>query len=309
MANFQDFLTDHTLYASALKELSDNSRVLELSASLVYENHGQALGPVADEILRFVDHAYGPNYVSKYMSRVDHLAKLQKRFDADPSPATLCDRSAVVDRDAYALSLLLSIVFTNHRFELIRELSLFLNDIGERNHNGTLLSIGFGTGYELKMASQVLTGWHIEGYDTDPETRAKARQLLDFFGISNDIYLGGHFPLHRCSDELRVHYDAAVLSEVLEHLEDPAQALVTLRDCLRDDGLMFVTMAINIAQEDHVFLYPTIDSCREQIRQCGLVVAREWISPQTIFLVAQEDREKEFKKGNYIAVLEKQRMP
>jgi SAM-dependent methyltransferase len=306
VATFEHFLQKHKLYESALKELTDNSRLLEVSASLVYENQGEALGPVADEILRFVEHAYGPHCISTYISRVNDLAMLQKRFDADPSAATLGDRSAFVDSDAYALGLLLSIVFTNHRFELISELELFLKDTRERYRNGAMLSIGFGAGYELAMASEILTGWHIEGYDTDPEIRAKARRLLDFFGVPQDIYLGGYFPLDRCSDELRGRYDAVVLSEVLEHLEEPAQALVTLRDCLRDDGRMFVTMAINIAQEDHVFLYPTIDSCREQIRQCGLVVGRERISPQTIFVIPEEDREKEFKKGNYIAVLEKQ---
>jgi SAM-dependent methyltransferase len=76
----------------------------------------------------------------------------------------------------------------------------------------------------------------------------------DFFGISEDIFLGGCFPLDQCPDESHGRYDAIVLSEVLEHLADPAEALGTLRDCLRDDGLMFATMAINIAQEDHVFL-------------------------------------------------------
>lgn len=307
MATFEDFLNEHKPYRSALKELSDNNRVLEFASSLVYENHGEELGPVADQILRFVEHAYGPHYISKYISRVNDLAMLQKGFDLNPSPATLGDRGAIVDPDAYALSLLLSIVFTNHRFEIIRELSLFLNDVEERNRNGTLLSIGFGTGYELKMASQALPGWHIEGYDSDPEIRLKARQLLDFFDVSNDIRLGDYFPLHRCSGERLRRYDVILLIEVLEHLEAPAQALVTLRDCLRDEGRMFITMAINMAQEDHVFLYPSIDSCREQIRQCGLVVAREWISPQTILVIADEDREKEFKKGNYIAVLTKQK--
>ena len=308
MTNFEDFLNEHKLYNSALRELSDHSRVLEFAASLVYENHGGELGPVADQILRFVEHAYGPNYISKYISRVNDLAMLQKGFDANPSPATLGDRKAVVEPDAYALSLLLSIVFTNHRFEIIRELSLFLNSIEERNHHGSMLSIGFGAGYELKLASQVLPEWHIEGYDEDSEARLKARQLLDFFAISNDVYLGGHFPLHGCGDERLGRYDAILLIEVLEHLEAPAQALVTLRDCLRDEGRMFVTMAINMAQEDHVFLYPSVDSCREQIRQCGLVVARERISPQTILMIAEEDREKELKKGNYIAVLEKHRV-
>ena len=307
MATFEDFLKEHPLYESATKVLFENSMLLGISAQLVYENHGEALGPVADEILSFVEHAYGPQHISKYISRVNDLAILQEKFDADPSPATLGDQSAAVDSDAYALSLLLSIIFTNHRFELIRELSLFLNGVEERNHVGTLLPIGFGTGYELKMASEILTGWRIEAYDTDSQMAVKARQLLDFFGIKKDISLGGWFPLHHCPDAIRGQYDAVVLSEVMEHLVDPARALISLRDSLRDEGRMFVTMAINIAQEDHVFLYPTINSCRRQIQNCRLAVAREWISPQTIFTLPQ-DREGGFKRGNYIAVLDKQKL-
>jgi SAM-dependent methyltransferase len=304
MANIEDFFKQHTLYESATKKLFESNMLLAISAQLVYENHREALGPVADEILSFVEQAYGPEYISKYISRVNDLVTLQEKFDANPSPATLGDQSAVVDPDAYALSLLLSIVFTNHRFELIKELLLFLKGAEERNRSGTLLSIGFGAGYELKMASQLLTDWRIEAYDTDPQMMVKTRQLLDFFGISKHISLGGYFPLHQCPDESRGHYDAIVLCEVLEHLADPATALGTLRDCMRHDGQMFATMAINIAQEDHVFLYPTIRSCREQIQNCGLVVTREWISPQTIFAVP-EDREDGFKRGNYIAVLKK----
>lgn len=307
MANFEDFLKEHPSYESATKELFENSMLLGISAQLVYENHGEALGPVADEILSFAEQTYGAQFISKYISRVNDLAMLQEKFDANPSSATLGDQSAVVDPDAYALSLLLSIIFTNHRFELMRELSIFLNGVQERNHVGTLLSIGFGTGYELKMASEVLTGWRIEAYDTDSQMAVKARRLFDFFGITKDIFLGGYFPLDQCPDALRGRYDAIVLSEVLEHLADPATALVTLRDCLRDEGRMFVTMAINIAQEDHIFLYPTINSCRQQIQNCGLVVAREWISPQTIFTLP-EDREDGFKRGNYIAVLDKQKL-
>ena len=44
---------------------------------------------------------------------------------------------------------------------------------------------------------------------------------------------------------------------------------------------MFVTMAVNIAQEDHVFLYPDIAACRKQIKDSGLQIHWEWISPQT----------------------------
>src|ERR1039458_8782435 len=115
MTNFEDFLKEHPSYESANRELFESSMLLAISAQLVYENHGETLGRVADEILSFVEHTYGTQYISKYVSRVNDLAKLQERFDADPSAATLGDQSRVVNPDAYALSLLLSIVFTNHR--------------------------------------------------------------------------------------------------------------------------------------------------------------------------------------------------
>ena len=304
MRDFENFVKQHPVYESAIQKLFESSMLLALSAQVVYEIQGEALGPVADEILTFVEQVYGSDYMSKYILRVNELGRLQEKFDANPSSATLGDRSTVVDPDDYALSLLLSIVFTNHRFELFREFSLFLKELEERNRSGTLLSIGSGTGYELKMACEVLTDWHIEAFDTDPQMIVRARQLLDFFAISKDIIVGDFFPLHQCPDESRSRFDAIVLSEVLEHLANPAQALRTLQDCMTADGRMFATMAINIAQEDHVFLYPTIESCRDQIVNCGLVVRREWISPQTIFALP-ENREDGFKRGNYIAVLTK----
>jgi hypothetical protein len=91
---------------------------------------------------------------------------------------------------------------------------------------------------------------------------------------------------------------------VLEHLLNPAQALATLAGCLKDGGKMFVTMAINIAQEDHVFLYLDIESCRRQIHESGLQVLYEWLAPQTIRF-PPANREIGFKKGNYIAIVGK----
>src|SRR5262249_18889292 len=103
--------------------------------------------------------------------------------------------------------------------------------------------------------------------------------------------------------QVRNRYDAIVVCEVLEHLQNPLQSLKTLSQCLKDDGKMFLTMAINIAQEDHVFLYPDPLSCRNQIRESGLRVVKEWLSPQSIRFFPS-NREIGFKKGNYMAIVE-----
>jgi hypothetical protein len=110
------------------------------------------------------------------------------------------------------------------------------------------------------------------------------------------------FPLEVPRPEIGRHYDAIILCAVLEHLSNPARALETLRECLKDRGKMFVTMAIDIAQEDHVFLYPDVGSCRRQIRESGLEVVYEWLAPQTIRF-PPPNRETGFKKGNYIAIV------
>ena len=297
---FDVFLKAHPLYGAAYERLLAASRLLGTSAQLVYELHPETLGPVADEILSFVESAYPGDYAEAYLARVNRMAKLQERFDANPTSATLSDGSAV-PAEAYSLALLLSIVFTNHRFEILEALKTFLQQL-PADAAGTIASIGCGTGYELKLAAERLPAWSIEGYDTDAEMRAGAKRLLQFFRVAKPVDFRVEFNLNEPPQPSGQHYDAIILCEVLEHLPDPARALATLRECLTDGGTMFVTMAINIAQEDHIFLYPDIESCRRQISESGLKVKCEWIAPQTIRFPPQ-DRKIGFKKGNYIAIV------
>ncbi len=299
---FELFLEAHPLYNSAYNSLLAASRLLATSAQLVYELHPEALGPVADDILAFVQGSYPPDYIDAYVSRIDKMAELQKKFDAKPIPANLGD-STVVSPEAYSLALLLSIVFTNHRFEIMQALARFFRDLPP-DSAGRIALIGCGTGYELKLAAELLPGWNIEGYDTDSDMRARAEQLLKFFRVPKTVDFRVAFPLDAASPRIRTHYDTIVLCEVLEHLRDPGRALKMLSDCLTDSGKMFVTMAINIAQEDHVFLYPDIGSCRRQIQESGLTIVYEWLAPQTIRF-PPANRETGFKKGNYIAIVER----
>src|SRR5215813_11900072 len=275
-SSFETFLLENKHYCDAYRLLSENSRLLATSARLVYELHKEQLGPVANSILSFVHSSYGPDYIDRYILRLSQLSELQKRFDASPGLDTLGSPHPV-DNDSYCLTLLLSIVLTNHRFEIMDALLQFLRSLPPTNGSGRVASIGAGTGYELKLIGEAVANWDIEAYDTDENMRIKAQQLLSFFQVPKIVEFGSIFPLERPHRAYVESYDAIVLCEVLEHLRDPVGALNTLRECLRNTGRMFVTMAINIAQEDHVFLYPDVNSCRRQLQQCGLRVEQEWL--------------------------------
>jgi hypothetical protein len=49
---------------------------------------------------------------------------------------------------------------------------------------------------------------------------------------------------------------------------------------------------------------PTVEACRAQLRDGGLQVVSEWLAPQAVLRIPQ-NREQGFRKGNYIAVVQK----
>ena len=300
MPPFEEFLRNHPAYSAAFRSIEEHNRLLAISAAIVYEMNGEALGPVADEILSYVNSHYHSNYIEVYITRIEQLQEMDKRFTRNPSTATIGDSALIVDRDSYDLGLLLSIVFTNHRFEIIQQMRAFLREL--KKVRGRIASIGAGPGYETKLIADALPDWRIESYDTNKEAQRHAAEFLKFFSQQAPIHFENLFPLDAPDPELRSQYDAIVLCEILEHLTDPGTALKTIRECLHEDGRAFVTMAINVAQEDHVFLYPDIASCRSQIEAAGLECVSEWIAPVAILKITG-DRETKFKKGNYIATV------
>jgi SAM-dependent methyltransferase len=199
--------------------------------------------------------------------------------------------------------LLLSFVLTNHRFEILESLSEFL-----RTSCGgpeKLLSIGFGTGYELKVAHNLLRDWRYEAYDSSPESFQYASELLRFFGCPDAGLCKKLFPLEdgTLPEGLEGSFGKIVLCELLEHLENPERALRNVGRTLHRDGMIFATMAINIAQEDHIYHYRTVEEARTQVREAGLRVLHERVTPVTIMPFSERDREKIFTKGNYICFL------
>ena len=93
-----------------------------------------------------------------------------------------------------------------------------------------------------------------------------------------------------------------VACEILEHLERPVAALRSLRRTLHAHGRLFATVAVNLAQEDHIALFRTAAEGRALLEEAGLSVEREWLAPMAVTAFEEADRSRIFRKGNYIAV-------
>jgi 2-polyprenyl-3-methyl-5-hydroxy-6-metoxy-1,4-benzoquinol methylase len=281
---FEQFLAREPLYAQAFARLQA-SPALALSARAVFNSLGEELSPIASDILGFVDRMFPPGYMEQYVRRTVALGEMQRRFNRNPCLATLGDPDAKISREAYVLSLLLSIVFTRHRFAIFRAMDEFLLT---RAPSGRIAIIGSGPGYEVRTTLMRLPDWAIDAYDTDAEMHRYAREMIG--GDAGRVTFRGEFP----GDAL-TRYDAVACCEMLEHLRKPEKLLQDVRSRLEPKGELFVTMAVNIAQEDHVFLYPDAESCRRQLEECGFAIRREWTASQALFPTPVF-------RGNYIAV-------
>jgi hypothetical protein len=295
--DFENFLTEHPTCAQFYEQLENESRKLAMDAAVVPSVHGADFHAVADEIIGYVRHRY-TEYAARYVARSRALEGMQAYFDKNPSVENLKGHGTAVNRDDYNLALLLSIVLTNHRFEILKRLREFLSDAPL---TGRLAALGTGTGYEMKLAATALPGWLLESYDIDSQAEQEAKLLLGYFGITHPIHFGREFPIDAVDPARRNRYDKLIACEVLEHLRDPARALSIMREYLKHDGLIFATMAVNIAQEDHIFWYRDLQSCRRQLSEAGLRIVSEWVVPQSPLPPALI-RTKPFHRGNFVAV-------
>ncbi len=266
---------------------------------------GDAVIPYANDIFEFLNHKGVADAFEAYAKRSEVLRTLQVEFEKTGRyRAARCAEVAAIDREQYNLALLLSFICTSHRFDILENLVRFLR-MPCSAPTQEVLSIGYGTGYELKLVFQEMPGWRLLAFDNSPDSHQYASDLLGFFGYPTSGLRQEFFPLDPAiliGAPYRERFGKVILCELLEHLDDPALALRAMRAVLHPEGLLFCTMAVKIAQEDHVYLYHSADEARDQVMKCGFEIVEEILAPVVILPFASTKRADVFEKGNYVCI-------
>jgi 2-polyprenyl-3-methyl-5-hydroxy-6-metoxy-1,4-benzoquinol methylase len=172
--------------------------------------------------------------------------------------------------EKYVDGLLLSqILWVNHAASC----SFFLSTApGLLARGGRLLEIGPGHGLMTYLALrdfglQSAVAWDLSAVSIE-QTRA-ALALLGFDNVEFDV-----------RDMMAVvpgaeTFDMVVLSEILEHLEDPMSAMRSVRGLVRPGGLVFVNVPINSPSPDHLYLMQTPDEARALLTETGFEIVAE----------------------------------
>lgn len=167
-----------------------------------------------------------------------------------------------------------SYLWPNH-LDLFR----FFRDTLPKDKTGKYLEIGPGHGYFLMTAMERSAYSDFLGVDISETSIAMTKSLINHFSK------GGQkkFEL-RCMDFLQCDlpekaFDAVVMGEVLEHVEQPELFLKQIARIAKDDAYIFVTTCINAPAVDHIYLFRDTQQLEKLFSDCGLKIKQELIRP------------------------------
>ena len=100
---------------------------------------------------------------------------------------------------------------------------------------------------DLSAASVEQTQTIVDHFHPDAPARVEERDFLE----AADLEPGS--------------FDAIVMGEVLEHVEQPDVFLRRIAELAKDDAYIFITTCINAPAVDHIYLWRTTDELEEMI--------------------------------------------
>ncbi len=141
--------------------------------------------------------------------------------------------------------------------------------------DGAHLEIGPGHGMLLHLAIRFGKFASLDAWDVSATSVEQVRRVLEALGQSHrvrlrqlDLYAEEAIAQHRG------RFDTIVLSEVLEHLERPAEAVAIIAELLAPGGSVWINVPANGPAPDHLYLLRSPDEAAALVSASGLTVTR-----------------------------------
>lgn len=147
-----------------------------------------------------------------------------------------------------------------------------------RQQDGQYLEIGPGHGVYFMNAMRLGRYRRHLGIDISPTSIALTRSLLssgNFGHFSNYEFVCTDF----LADQVDDRFEAIVMGEVLEHVENPLAFLKKIRSLANQKAFVFVTTAINAPAIDHIYLYDSPEAVTEMAVTAGFRVLKTETAP------------------------------
>jgi len=216
-----------------------------------------------------------PAFAADYRWTCDLLREEELHFHREGRYrfSTFAEADAAIYSDTGLMSryvnglLLTQVLWYNH----IGAFDFFLHSVlSRRTEPFRYLEIGPGHGLMTFLAASQPSALSIEAWDVSPVSLEETRKALDLLETPRPVKL-------QTVDILGASppgdtFDLIVISEVIEHLEDPGRALAFLRRCIDLDGRIFINTPLNSPSPDHIYLFSRPEEVVDLIEKAGFSI-------------------------------------
>ncbi len=169
----------------------------------------------------------------------------------------------------YLNGLLLSqVMWSNHATVFDYYMRHFLPRLANDTRH---LEVGPGHGLFLYFAQQSPNISSVTGWDISETSIKETQAALQTLGAHKDN-LSLQVTDIMSPPKDAGQFDSIVLSEILEHIEDPHTALKTIKKHLSPKGLLFVNVPINSPAPDHIYLLETPEQSLNLVKDAGYTI-------------------------------------
>lgn len=169
------------------------------------------------------------------------------------------------------------VMWSNHSSAFDSYVSRFLQSLPP---NSDHLEIGPGHGLLLYFAAANSKISSVTGWDVSPTSIESTKRTLSALGVTRPVTLVLQNLFEQPSEATK-HYDSVVLSEVLEHVEQPVAALRAIKGWLKPGGRVWVNVPANSPAPDHLFLVHSLEHACSLVAEAGLEVEHSIAFPMT----------------------------
>lgn len=175
----------------------------------------------------------------------------------------------------YMHGLALTLFLWPNHLEILR----FFRKAQLRKQGELYLEIGPGHGIFFREAVRNRRFNSYIGVDISPTSLEMTRKLLSSDPSLQEVawtLLNANF---LAADDLKGCFDAVVMGEVLEHVEEPLLFLIRIKELANKGAFIFVTTAVNAPAIDHIYLFRTVDEVCDLVIAAGLSVEKILATP------------------------------
>jgi 2-polyprenyl-3-methyl-5-hydroxy-6-metoxy-1,4-benzoquinol methylase len=174
--------------------------------------------------------------------------------------------------------LVTDVIWINHCRCMMNYRKEFLPMLRE---GASLLEIGPGHGLLLYLADAMKNVSTVTAWDVSDASLALAASTLETMAAQRPVTFEKRniFDASIMNPEFAGLFDGIVLSEVLEHLEDPLKAIEVLHHVCKPGGLVWINVPANSPAPDHLYLVSDISEPVALMKQAGFEVVAEHFYP------------------------------